>query len=76
MRKRENHESNKNITEMRIPEQRGTQAPRIIYERNEHLHNRKQIVQYLDVQIQGRQNATMVSVCVKGEKARAEEQCA
>ena len=31
----------------------------------------KQIVQYLDVQIQGRQNATMVSVCVKGT-ARAE----
>ena len=33
------------------------------------------IVQYLDVQIQGRQNATMVSVCVKGT-ARAEEESA
>ena len=30
------------------------------YSLNEHL----QTVQYLDVQIQGRQNATMVSVCV------------
>ena len=36
----------------------------------------EQTVQCLDVQIQGRQNATIMSVCVKGETARAEEQCA
>ena len=43
---------------------RESPAPRIMDGLNGHLHN-KTIVQYLDVQIQGRQNATMVSVCVK-----------
>ena len=35
------------------------------YSLNEHL----QTVQYLDVQIQGRQKATMVSVCEKGNSS-------
>ena len=55
--------------------QRGrTQGPRKACSLNEHLYN-ESIVQYLDMQTQGRQNATMVSVCVKGT-ARAEKQCA
>ena len=44
-----------------------TQAPRRAYRLIEHLHIRT-IVQYLDVQIQGRQNATIMSVCVKGKQ--------
>ena len=42
----------------RVPESKGeSPAPRIMDGINEHLHNRTS-VQNLDVQIQGRQNAT------------------
>ena len=65
--------NDRNIKEMRIPEQKKERpVPRKTYSLVEHLHIRT-FVQYLDVQIQGRQIATMVSVCVKGERARAEE---
>ena len=50
-------------------------APRIMDGLNGHLHN-KTIVQYLDVQIQGRQNATIMSVCVKGKQLVQKKQCA
>ena len=65
--------NDRNIKEVRIPERKKERpVPRKMNNLYEHLHIRT-IVQYLDVQIQGRQKATMVSVCVKGEKARAEE---
>ena len=43
-----------------------------IYMSATNIYTTETNVQYLDVQIQGRQNATMVSVCVKGERTRAE----
>ena len=49
-------------------------APRKAYHLIEHLHNRTS-VQYLDVQIQGRQKATMVSVCVKGKSSCRRTMC-
>ena len=36
----------------------------------------KTIVQYLDVQTQGRQNATIMSVCVKGKQLVQKKPCA
>ena len=60
--------NNRKIKRWEYQNQKGeSPAPRKTYSLVEHLHIRT-IVQYLDVQIQGRQNATMVSVCVKGEK--------
>ena len=41
----------------------------------EHLHIRT-TVQYLDVQTQGRQNATIMSVCVKRKQLVQKKQCA
>ena len=67
--------NDRNIKEMRIPEQKKERpVPRKTYSLVEHLHIRT-IVQYLDVQIQGRQNATMVSVCVKGTSRAEETMC-
>ena len=66
----------RNIKEMRIPERKNERpVPRKTYSLVEHLHIRT-IVQYLNVQIQGRQNATMVSVCVKGKELVQKKQCA
>ena len=55
--------------------ERESPAPCIMDGLNGHLHNKN------NRPISGRanpgsSNATMVSVCVKGKKARAEEQCA
>ena len=54
--------------------ERESLAPRNIYMSATNICTTETNVQYLDVQIQGRQNATMVSVCVKGT-ARADKQC-
>ena len=68
--------NDRNIKEVRIPEQKKERpVPRKTYSLVEHLHIRT-IVQYLDVQTQGRQNATMVSVCVKGKELVQKKQCA
>jgi len=64
-----------NTKEMKYQKQKKERpAPRKTYGLVEHLHIRT-IVQYLDVQIQGRQNATMVSVCVKGKSSCRRTMC-
>ena len=66
----------RNIKEVRIPEQKKERpVPRKTNSLVEHLHIRT-IVQYLDVQIQGRQKATIMSVCVKGKELVQKKQCA
>ena len=64
----------RNIKEMRIPEQKKERpVPRKTNSFVEHLHIRT-IVQYLNVQMQGRQNATIMSVC-KGDSSCRRTMC-